>query len=117
MTISLASFFFYLLAWYFGSRYLAAHMNLWKLKNFLLGWQYAFIIDCNQPHVIRMKKQPDGSWHGKLLYRDIMITEEGISGGYNITKAQALTSKIYFPEVRQTASANVINFEKYRSIK
>ncbi len=109
----MTTFILYLALWYFG-RKLAP--QLWQLNHFLFGWQYLFVIDCGAWHTIRMKKLPDGSWHGRLMSRSVVADQDGVTGGYNITKAQALTSGIYFDQPKPV-SENVVKFEKYRMIK
>jgi len=120
-------FILVIIAWWY-TRKLLSNENSWALKNRLFNWQYIWILDCNQPHVVRMIKQPDGCWYGRLLQRTLIIDTEGnFTGGYDVTKGQLLTDGIrkmtkkdtvseYRPSSKYRPSKdNVVNFTNYKN--
>lgn len=106
-------FLLYLAIYYFISKFFRNERG-WYLKNKLFNWQYLWILDCGEPHIIRIKKQPDGCWYGKLQRRSVILNhQEEVYGGYNITKALHLTKKHKIIKKQN----NVINLTNYKQNK
>lgn len=68
---------------------------MWKLWNKLFGWQYVWVKFDGRPRVVRVKKQPNGEWMGKISWRTFWIdNEHSMSGGsHYLTQWMWLTKK------------------------
>ena len=68
---------------------------MYKLWHFLFGWHYVWVYDCNDHHIVRVTKMPDGCLWGKISFRNFWIDQNGkIHGGYAIHNWKPLTWKL-----------------------
>lgn len=68
---------------------------MWKILNWLFGWHYVNVKDCDSYHIRRVKMMPEGYLMGVIVMRPFRIYKSGnIEGGYHIQSWHPLTWKM-----------------------